>query len=65
MGYQRRITPILQHLRHCPGQSNPTIRLPQKHHPAVAGNISAGKTRLDFAAIKAWKTKVSLCTLWH
>ena len=63
MGDQRRIAPIPQHLRHGPGQSHPAVRLPQEHHPAIAGDIAARETPLDFAAIKAWKTKRKLCTI--
>jgi hypothetical protein len=65
VGDEARIAPILENPGQRRGQPHSAIRLPQEHYPTIAGNIAAGKTRLNFSAIKAWKTKVCLCTLWH
>jgi hypothetical protein len=44
---------------------SPTLSfaLPQKHYPAIAGDIASGETRLDLAPIKAWKTEFILSTI--
>jgi hypothetical protein len=65
VGDETRIAPVLENPGQRRGKPHSAIRLPQEHHPAITGDIAAGKTRLNFAAIKAWKTKVCLCTLWH
>ena len=46
-------------------QAQPAIGRAQHHHPAIAGDLAAGKTRLDFAAIEAWKREKFGVTLWH
>ena len=46
-------------------QPESAIGRPQHHHPAIAGDIAPGKTRLDFAAIEAWKREKFGVTFWH
>ena len=45
--------------------TQPPIDRAPHHHPAIAGDITPGKTRLDFAAIKALKMKQFGVTVWH
>jgi len=46
-------------------QAPPTIGRPQHPHPAIAGDLAPGKTRLDFAAIEAWKREKFGVPFWH
>jgi hypothetical protein len=46
-------------------QTEPAIGRTQHHHPAVTGDIAPGKTGLDFAPIKAWKSEKFSVTIWH
>ena len=65
MGDQIRVARIGQRRIQCAGQPEAPIGLAQEHHPAVAGNLASLETRLDFAPIKAWKSKQFVVTYWH
>ena len=65
MGDQLRGARIGQRRIQRTGQPKAPIGLAQEHHAAVAGDLAALKTRLDFTPIEAWKLKQFVVTVWH
>ena len=58
-----RITRVFDHRIQSRNHTQLLVRRPQGHQPSIAGHIPAGKTPLDFPAIKAWKNKKFRCTI--
>lgn len=48
-----------------PGQPEPPVDLPQQHHAAIAGDVSAIERRLNLATSNLAETDDRLGTLWH
>ena len=58
-----RITRVFDHRIQDRNQTQLLVRRPQGHQFSIAGHIPAGKTPLDFPAIKAGKMKKFRCTI--
>jgi len=65
MGNEQRVTRIGEHGIQGGAQTQPPVGCAQEQDATVTADVAAGETRLNFAAIKAWKVEEFRRTIWH